>query len=168
MTMPSITLEMIDHVVFLVLVALGPWNGRRRFDLLVKAVDAGDPNARTGAYRTVVVEKGDHRGDRRGVDRPEPERLIDRVDCERHAPVDRRLRPHRTGNRRAADACPIRYPQRAGPPQDPRFHRSGTHLRATHSDREAMVRHAMSVTAGICEEFHLPGVPLRPTRSMAN
>ena len=55
--MPSITLGIFDHVVFLVLVALLPWNGRRRFHSLVKAVDAGDPNARTRAYRTVLIEK---------------------------------------------------------------------------------------------------------------
>jgi membrane protease YdiL (CAAX protease family) len=55
--MPSISLAIIDHVVFLVLVALLPWSGRRRFHSLVKADDAGDESARTRAYRTVLVEK---------------------------------------------------------------------------------------------------------------
>ena len=55
--MPSIDLGIFDHVVFLALVALVPWNARRRFRSLVEAVEGGDPNARTRAYRTVVVEK---------------------------------------------------------------------------------------------------------------
>lgn len=55
--MPSITLEVFDHLVFLVLVVLLPWNARRRFNSLVEAVDSGDTGARLRSYRTVVVEK---------------------------------------------------------------------------------------------------------------
>jgi membrane protease YdiL (CAAX protease family) len=55
--MPSITLGIFDHIVFLVLVGLLPWNARRRFQSLVKAVDGGDPKARLRSYRTVVVQK---------------------------------------------------------------------------------------------------------------
>lgn len=55
--MQAIDLGVFDHLVFLVLVALLPWNARRRFRSLVKAVDAGDPKALTRSYRTVVVEK---------------------------------------------------------------------------------------------------------------
>lgn len=55
--MPGISIEIIDHVLFLVLVTLGPWNGHRRFQMLTKAVAAGDPNARTRSYRTILMEK---------------------------------------------------------------------------------------------------------------
>jgi membrane protease YdiL (CAAX protease family) len=55
--MPTITLGIFDHIVFLVLLTALPWNARRRFRSLAKAVDGGDPSARTRAYRTVVVEK---------------------------------------------------------------------------------------------------------------
>jgi hypothetical protein len=55
--MPSITIEIFDHIVFLVLVAFVPWNAGRRFRTLTKAVDAGDPNARKGAYRRILIEK---------------------------------------------------------------------------------------------------------------
>ena len=55
--MTSITIEIIDHVVFLFLVALGPWNGRRRFQILTRAVNAGDPNARKRLFRTILIEK---------------------------------------------------------------------------------------------------------------
>jgi membrane protease YdiL (CAAX protease family) len=55
--MPTINLEILDHVVFFVLVAVLPWRARRRFRSLMEAVDAGDPKARTRAYRTVIVEK---------------------------------------------------------------------------------------------------------------
>lgn len=57
MTMPSITLEIFDHLVFLTLIALLPWTALRRFRSLVEAVDGGDATARTRAYSTVVVEK---------------------------------------------------------------------------------------------------------------
>ena len=55
--MPDVTLGIFDHLVFLVLVALLPWNARRRLHSLVRAVDAQDPYARIRAYRTVVAEK---------------------------------------------------------------------------------------------------------------
>jgi membrane protease YdiL (CAAX protease family) len=55
--MPTIDLAMFDHILFLALVALFPWNARRRFQSLVKAVDGGDTKARMRSYRTVVVEK---------------------------------------------------------------------------------------------------------------
>lgn len=55
--MPSIDPGIFDHILFLVLVALLPWNARRRFQSFLKALDDGDPNARTRLYRTVVAEK---------------------------------------------------------------------------------------------------------------
>ena len=55
--MPSIDLEVFDHIVFALLVAVLPWNARRRFRALVEATDRGDSSARTRAYRTIVVEK---------------------------------------------------------------------------------------------------------------
>ena len=55
--MPDITLNLFDHVLFVVLVAVRPWNARRRFHLLVAAVDGGDATALTRTYRTAVVEK---------------------------------------------------------------------------------------------------------------
>ena len=55
--MPDINLTIFDHVLFLALVAVFPWNARRRFRSLVAAVDGGDVKARTRAYQTVVVEK---------------------------------------------------------------------------------------------------------------
>lgn len=55
--MPSITPGIIDHLVFIILIAFVPWNAGRRFRSLVRTVDAGDPNARKRAYRTILVEK---------------------------------------------------------------------------------------------------------------
>jgi membrane protease YdiL (CAAX protease family) len=55
--MPDITLGIFDHLVFLVLVAVLPWKAQRRFHSLVRAVDGGDLHARKRSYRTVVVEK---------------------------------------------------------------------------------------------------------------
>lgn len=55
--MPSITLGIIDHLVFVTLVAFVPWNAGRRFRSLGKAVDARDPNARKRAYRTILIGK---------------------------------------------------------------------------------------------------------------
>ncbi len=113
--MPNISLAIIDHVVVLVLVALLPWNGRTRFDLLVKRDDAGNPGARMRAYRTVLVEKWlSHRGDRHGVDRTQPQHLVDRVDSERHSPSALGVCANRTGDRGAPDAWPIGCPQRTG------------------------------------------------------
>ncbi|MDH3249747.1 MAG: hypothetical protein OEQ47_12330 [Acidimicrobiia bacterium] len=48
---------MFDHIVFLALVALLPWNACRRFQSLVEAVDGRDTKARMRSYRGVVVEK---------------------------------------------------------------------------------------------------------------
>ena len=55
--MPTIDLGIFDHAVFLLLVAVSPWNARRRFRALTTAIDRGDPMARTRSYRTVVAEK---------------------------------------------------------------------------------------------------------------
>lgn len=55
--MPSIEPGIFDHLIFLVLVAFIPWDGRRRFQSLVAAVEAGRPNARTNAYRRVMLEE---------------------------------------------------------------------------------------------------------------
>lgn len=56
--MPTIDLGTFDHIVFLALVAILPWNARRRFQSLVQAVAGGDRRARARSYRTVVTEKG--------------------------------------------------------------------------------------------------------------
>jgi membrane protease YdiL (CAAX protease family) len=55
--MPGIDPGIFDHILFLALVALLPWNASRRFRSFLKAVDGGDPNARTRLYRTIVAEK---------------------------------------------------------------------------------------------------------------
>ena len=54
--MPSINPEIIDYVVFFFLVNVAPWNGYRRFRALTKAVDTGDPTARTRLYRAILIE----------------------------------------------------------------------------------------------------------------
>ena len=55
--MPSIDLVTFDHLVVIVLVALVPLDGVRRFRSLVRAVHAGEANARPRAYREVVLQK---------------------------------------------------------------------------------------------------------------
>lgn len=55
--MPSIDLVTFDHLVFVVLLVVVPLDGRRRFRSLLSAVDAGTTNARTRAYREVILQK---------------------------------------------------------------------------------------------------------------
>jgi membrane protease YdiL (CAAX protease family) len=53
--MPTITLGIFDHIVFLVLLVALPWNARRRFRSLVEAVNRGDKRARTRSYQSAMV-----------------------------------------------------------------------------------------------------------------
>jgi len=55
--MPTIDHTIFDHFMFLVLVAVMPFEGLRRFRTLRAELDAGLPNARLREYRNVLFEE---------------------------------------------------------------------------------------------------------------